>query len=402
MSYTLKYLPERYPRPKPLRFSRWFVALVVMLSINVILMHIFGRYVGNSYFWKLALGLPISLWSILFACCLLLWTLRDSKANAFDKQREQWILRETRKARRALQVLNATFITGHSSVAQKDIAIAMQKNDGIIVSQVDRDGNESTRMSQISSSPQDSSKFVITNIFSQLITDIPFAQIPDKVPLIVVFDITTSLPLESIRHYWDEAWQKNNITHPVEYGEGSGLSIIDRWLNVCIKDKAMLLIVGLQFNPADSDNTAEAGVALLLGNRLTQEALEPLALLHRPDASPPGELSEGMNMAAWNVPLKENIVKNLWLAGMTGEQRAEVIACQNAHPAQYVANDSVISLDISMGHAGAAAPWLAIAAATEIARQTQSPQMIICGDMTQYVLWSTLITPIASRQEMDP
>lgn len=402
MSYTLKYLPKRYPRPKPLKFSRWLTALVVMISINVILMLIFGRYVGNLYFWKLALGLPISLWSILFACCLLLWALRDSKANAFDKQREQWILRETRKARRALQVLNATFITGHSSVAQKDIAIAMQKNDSIIVSQVDRDGNESTRMSQISSSPQDSSKFVITNIFFQLIADIPFAQIPDKVPLIVVFDITTSLPLESIRHYWDEAWQKNNITHHVEYGEGSGLSIIDRWLNVCIKDKAMLLIVGLQFNSADSDNTAEAGVALLLGNRLTQEALEPLALLHRPDASPPGELSEGMNMAAWNVPLKENIVKNLWLAGMTGEQRAEVIACQNAHPAQSVANDSVISLDISMGHAGAAAPWLAIAAATEIARHTQSPQMIICGDTTQNVLWSTLITPIASRQEMDP
>ncbi|EMB9643967.1 hypothetical protein ACS6LB_13145 [Enterobacter cloacae] len=402
MSYTLKYLPERYPRPKPLRYSRWFVALVVMLSINVILMHIFGRYVGNSYFWKLALGLPISLWSILFACCFLLWALRDSKANAFDKQREQWILRETRKARRALQVLNATSITGHSSVAQKDIAIAMQKNDSIIVSQVDRDGNESTRMSQISSSPQDSSKFVIINIFSRLITDIPFAQFPDKVPLIVVFDITTSLPLENIRHYWDEVWQKNNITHPVEYGEGSGLSIIDRWLNVCIKDKAMLLIVGLQFNPADSYNTAEAGVALLFGNRLTQEVLEPLALLHRPDASPPGELSEGMKMAAWNVPLKENIVKNLWLAGMTGEQRAEVIACQNAHPAQSVANDSVISLDISMGHAGAAAPWLAIAAATEIARQTQSPQMIICGDTTQNVLWSTLITPIASRQEMDP
>ncbi|TKI02466.1 hypothetical protein, partial [Martelella alba] len=61
-----------------------------------------------------------------------------------------------------------------------------------------------------------------------------------------------------------------------------------------------------------------------------------------------------------------------------------------------------ISLDTSMGHAGAAAPWLAIAAATEIARQTQLPQMIICGDTTQNVLWSTLVTPIASRQEMDP
>ncbi|HBE9116744.1 Uncharacterised protein [Citrobacter braakii] len=402
MLYTLRHLPECYPRPKSLKFSRWIIALVAMLSVSVILMRIFWRYVENLYFWKVALGVPIVLWSVPFASCLLLWALQDSKANAFDTQREQWILRETRKARRALQVLNVTFITGHSSVAQKDTAIAMQNNDSIIVSQVDRDGNESSRMSQIYSSPQDSLKFVITNIFSKLIAGIPFAHIPDKLPLVVFFDVTTSLPLESIRHYWDETWQKNNITLPIEYCEGTGLSVIDRWLNERIKDKAMLLIVGLQLKPAKSDNTAEAGVALLLGNRLTQESLEPLALLHRPDAAPTCELREGMNMAAYNVPLKENIVKNLWLAGLTGEQRAEVIECQNAHPAQSVEDEAVISLDTSMGHAGAAAPWLAIAAATEIARQTQSPQMIICGDTTQNVLWSTLITPIASRQEMDP
>lgn len=56
-----------------------------------------------------------------------------------------------------------------------------------------------------------------------------------------------------------------------------------------------------------------------------------------------------MRMAAWNVPLKESMVKNLWLAGMTGEQRAEAIGCQNAHPAQCVKDEAVISLDISMG-----------------------------------------------------
>ncbi|MFV9687084.1 hypothetical protein [Pantoea sp. ARC607] len=402
MSYTLKHMPECYPRPKPLKFSRWVIVLIVMLLVSVILMRIFGRYVESLHFWIIALGVPVVLWSVPFAYYLLLWALQDSKANAFNKEREQWILQETRKARRALQVLNTTFITGHSSVSQKNTAIAMQNNDSIIVSQVDRDGNESSRMSQIYSSPQDSLKFVITNIFSQLIADIPFAKIPDNVPLVVFFDVTTSLPLESIRQYWDEAWQKNKITLHVEYGEGSGLSVIERWLNQRIEDKAMLLIVGLQFKPAESDNTAEAGVVLLLGNRLTQEALEPLALLHRPDAAPVGELREGMNMAAWNVPLKENIVKNLWLAGLTAQQRAEVIACQNAHPAQSVEGEAVISLDTSMGHAGAAAPWLAIAAATEIARQTQLPQMIICGNTTPNVLWSTLITPIASRQEMDP
>lgn len=81
--------------------------------------------------------------------------------------------------------------------------------------------------------------------------------------------------MENIRHYWDEAWQKNNITFPVEHVEGRGLSVIDRWLNERIKDKAMLLIVGLQIDPVVTNNTAEAAVALLLGNRLTQEALDP-------------------------------------------------------------------------------------------------------------------------------
>lgn len=402
MLYTLKHLPERYPRPKPLKFFRWFIALLIMLSVSVILMHTFGRYVENLYFWQITLGLSVILWAFLFVSCLLFWALQDSKANAFDRRREQWILRETCKARRALQVLNTTFITGHSAASQRDIAIAMRNNDSIIISQVDRNGNESIRMSQFSSGPNDSPEFVITNIFSQLITDIPFAQIPDNVTLTVTFDITTSLPQEIIRHYWDDVWQKNNIAHPVEYTEGNGLSVIENWLNTRIKDKAMLLVVGLQFNPADPENTAEAGVALLLGNRLTQKSIAPVALLHRPDAAISSKLSEGMNMAAYNVPLGENIVKNLWLAGLTGEQRAEVIACQNAHPAQSVEDEAVISLDTSMGHAGAASPWLAIAAATEIARQTLLPQMIICGDITQSVLWSMLITPIVPGQEMKP
>ncbi|MGU3522296.1 hypothetical protein ACLBW2_04240 [Enterobacteriaceae bacterium C23F] len=401
MPYSLKYLPEYYPRPEPIKTARWFMALGIMLALSIILMRIFGRYVDNHHFWLFALGTPTAIWGSAFAFRLGIWMLRDIKANGFDRRREQWILRETRSARRALQVLNASFITGHSASSLEEIAIAMQNNDSIIVSQVDRNGNESTRMSRVASSPQDTPKYLITDIFSNLIASLPFIQFPDNASLVVVFNISTSLPQEDIRQYWDDALKINNITVPVEYCEGCGLSVIDDWMNAHIQDTAMLLIVGLQFNPSDSDNTAEAGVALLLGNRLTQEALEPLALLHRPDAAPTGELSEGMNMAAYNVPLKENIVKHLWLAGLTKEQRAEVVESQNKHPAQSVEDDAVANLDVSMGHAGAAAPWLAIAAATEIARQTQLPQMIISGNTTQDVLWSTLVTPIASRQEMD-
>lgn len=402
MSYSLKHLPECYPRPVPPKTSRWFVTLAGMLVISVILMRIFGRYIDTRHFWLIAIGAPFVGWIVSFGFRIWIWSLQDSKANSFDRRREQWILSETLKARRALQILNTTFITAHLEYKQGSVAIEMLNNHSIIISQSDWKGEKGKRMSCITTEPGETPELAVSRLLSGLIADLPVGQFPENTSLAVILDISSSLSFPAVREIWQEAWQESGITCAVEYVGSNGTGVISQWLDHRIKDEAMLLIVGLQIDPIDSNNTAEAAVALLLGNRLTQEALEPLALLHRPDASPPGELSEGMNMAAYNVPLKGKIVKNLWLAGLTGGQHAEVIACQNAHPAQSVADDSVISLDRSMGHAGAAAPWLAIAAATEIARQTQSPQMIICGDNTKNVLWSTLITPIASRQEMDP
>lgn len=402
MSYSLKHLPECYPRPVPPKTSRWFVTLAGMLVISVILMRIFGRYIDARHFWLIAIGAPVVGWIVSFGFRIWIWSLQDSKANSFDRRREQWILSETLKARRALQILNTTFITAHLEYKQGSVAIEMLNNHSIIISQSDWKGEKGKRMSRITTEPGETPELVVSRLLSGLIADLPVGQFPENTSLAVILDISSSLSFPAVQEIWQEAWQESGVTCAVEYVGSNGTGVISQWLDHRIKDEAMLLIVGLQIDPIDSNNTAEAAVALLLGNRLTQEALEPLGLLHRPDASSPGELSEGMNMAAYHVPLKGKIVKNLWLAGLTGGQHAEVIACQNAHPAQSVADDSVISLDRSMGHAGAAAPWLAIAAATEIARQTQSPQMIICGDNTKNVLWSTLITPIASRQEMDP
>jgi len=402
MFYSLKHLPECYPRPVTPKKTRWIAVLVAMLVINVIFMRIFGRYIDNNHFWLVAIGTPVVVWIVTFGFRMWIWSLQDSKANGFDRRREQWILSETSRARRALQVLNTTFITAHQANEQVSVAVEMLNNHSIIISQSDRKGEESRRLSRILTEPEDTPGLVISRLFSELIAELPVHQFPETASLVVILDVSSSLSFPAVRDIWQETWQESGITCAVEHTDSIGPGVVSHWLDHRIKDEAMLLIVGLQIDPVISNNTAEAAVALLLGNRLTQEALEPLALLHRPDASPTGELREGMNMAAYNVPLKENIVKNLWLAGLTGEQRAEVIVCQNAHPAQSVENDAVVSLDTSMGHAGAAAPWLAIAAATEIARQTQSPQMIICGDTTQNVLWSTLITPIASRQEMDP
>ncbi|BET84493.1 Structural protein [Edwardsiella anguillarum] len=402
MPYSLKNPPECHPRSAPPKISRWLAALAIPLVIVVILMRILGVYIDNKHFGLIAMGTPVVVWIVSFSIRLWGWSLQDSKANAFDRRREQWILRETRRARRALQILNTTFITAHQESEPGSVAVEMRNNHSIIISQSDWKNEKSNRMSRIGAGPDETPERLVSRLLSALIADLPADQFPENAALAVILDVSSSLSCPTVRAIWQKAWQESGIACAVEYVDSRGPGGVSHWLDHRIQDEAMLLIIGLQVDPVISNNTAEAAVALLLGNRLTQQAIDPLALLHRPDAAPPGELCGGMNMAAYNVPLKENIVKNLWLAGLTGAQRAEVIACQNAHPAQSVEDEAVISLDMSMGYAGAAAPWLAIAAATEIARQTQSPQMIICGDTTQNALWSTLITPMASRQEMDP
>lgn len=401
--YSLKNIPECYTRATPPKPFRWIIALAIFLAIGVIFMRIFGRTIDNQYFWKIALGVPVALWIAIAGGRLAIWMLKEMKANGFDKQREEWILSETRRARRALQILNVSFITGNTSERQADVAKSMLNNVGIITAQSSWKGDEGLRMSRIAVNPDDSPSSLIIRLIEHLIEDLSssLTLCSDKTSLAVVFDISSTIPRSNVIQMWEDAWAYRGMTFPVEYINGTGPGIVDHWLNVRFKDNAMLLVVSLQVAPVRADNSAEVAAALLFGNRLTQETLPPLALLHRPDSSPVGELESGMQMAAYNVPIKDGIVEHLWLSGMNTQQHADVVINQKKLPAQAVERESVINLDSAMGHAGVAAPWLAIAAATEIAQQTRSPQMIICGDTTQDVLWSTLITPTASRQEMD-
>lgn len=66
MFYSLKRLPECYPRPVTPKKTRWIAVLVAMLVISVILMRIFGRYIDNSHFWMLTIGTPLVVWIVCF------------------------------------------------------------------------------------------------------------------------------------------------------------------------------------------------------------------------------------------------------------------------------------------------------------------------------------------------
>ncbi|EPJ3205367.1 hypothetical protein LL364_001574 [Citrobacter freundii] len=159
----------------------------------------------------------------------------------------------------------------------------------------------------------------------------------------------------------------------------------------------MLLVIALQIAPEHTDKSCEAVVALLLGNRLTQNVLSPIALLHRPQQSGSDELAEGVMQSAYWVPILPEGSKpaGLWLSALPDDGFSSVIPLSGKFPLSEITPDSGINnLDNSAGFAGCASPWLAIAAAARSAQQSQQRQMIINGESAVSTLWSTIVSPV--------
>lgn len=402
MPYSLKNLPPLHCRYSPPKLSKWFVALLIIITIFVLLMRLFGKYVAEEHFWLYSVGVPVVTW--LFALIFRggIWLAQDIIANGADKRREYWILNNTRVSRRSLQILNAEFISGHGRTDDSMASLkAMLSGESIIRSITSRDGKEIARHSRVDYPQSMEIETITCSAFSELLRKLELHKISNETPIVIAFATSSSFTLREIVSLWLKVWARYKINNPVEYVACNGLNFIERWLNDRINDDSILLIIAMQISPRQIKNSAEAFVALLLGNRLTQKTIKPVAFLHRPDPAPPGELGGGMRMAAYNVPITDGDVTHLWLAGLSPGQPEEVIAHQNDHPAKAIDDDSIISLDVSMGNAGAAAPWLAIAAATKAAQEFKSPQMIISGDYSQDLLWSSLITNKHPQQERD-
>lgn len=402
MPYSLKNLPPLHCRYSTPKVSKWLIVLLIMITVFVLLMRLFGKYVAEEVFWPYAVGIPFVTWIFVFIFRVVIWLAQDIIANGADKRRENWILNSTRVSRRSLQILNAAFISGYGRTDDSMASLkAMLSGESIIKSRDSRDGEGITRHSRVDYPPNMEIETITCSAFSELLRGLDLHNIPNETPIVIAFASSSSFTLRETVSLWSKVWAKHKISNPVEYVACNGLDFIDRWLDDRINDDSILLIIAMQISPRQIKNSAEAFVALLLGNRLTQKTIKPVAFLHRPDPAPPGELKDGMRMAAYNVPITDGNVTHLWLAGLSPGQPEEVIAHQNDHPAKAIDDDSIISLDVSMGNAGAAAPWLAIAAATKAAQEFKSPQMVISGDYSQDLLWSSLITNKHPQQERD-
>jgi hypothetical protein len=137
---------------------------------------------------------------------------------------------------------------------------------------------------------------------------------------------------------------------------------------------------------------------LLLGNRLMQSILAPIAYLHRPEQErkpTDADLLCATRQALDWVPLQAQAVKRVWLTGIDPQRHAAIATVLMDVPMPVQLPKALCNLDALLGQPGKASPWLAIAAAAQTIERGAGPQFIFSGGTAVDGLWSTVLMPVS-------
>jgi len=407
MPVNLKIIPPAAWRPNPIYFGYWFSALVVLVVVASIAGQAFDQQEEGTNFWILFPCTVMLIWFLVFFLRALFWLFQHNQADGWDRRRKETLLRETRRGRRALQILHVNVdLPLPEEPVQTPVTLLME-GPSILISQTGR-GREDYCLhtffptpfigqeSNDSLEPEQQDLMVFQARLKKLLADVAtaLASLSPKQTLTVLFEVDTSILPRRFIPAWHESLEEAGIVQPIEYVDGHGAQFIDKWLDNRINDKSLLLIIAAQVAPETRQGSTEAMVALLLGNRLTQDTIPPLAWLHRPERTEPQSLDEGITQAANWVPLEAGQIKHLWLSGLTLEETSAVIPVMAKPLLSGVPSPAARhNIDLIIGGAGYVSPWLAAAVAALAAQQTGSAQLAITADRDIGALWIQAITP---------
>lgn len=402
MAVRLDKLPPLARRPTRPSVWLWLGLLLLCLFIGIVGAFLIADATLHQQpadFWSLALGLPFLGWCVLGFARVLLHSGQQSAADGWDDAREKDRIRRLRKGRRSQQVLGASYYTAlrdsaAESLTQLDALMAGVK---ALKTQPFRIDGAPLSHSRLLEDPGGDLEVTLLSVLNQSLADLApiLSLLPEEKPLALLLEVDCRLPEAQWRPAWRKAWCESGIRQSVVPVEGCGLAAVDRWLDQRIDDQALLMVLAVQLAPDQPEDTAEAAVGLLFGNRLTQSDLPPIAYLHRPEqqreATDAGLLCSACQALDW-APLQGQSIEQVWRAGVGGQRQVESVLFDVPMPVK--PPQRFCNLDALLGHAGKASSWLAIAAAAQTIERGAGPQFVLTGGAAADGLWSTVLMPV--------
>jgi hypothetical protein len=397
MPVRLDKVPALAARPARPRILLWLGLLLLCLLLGVGGSLLFADEPLSQQpfdFWHWALGLPFLGWCALAFSRMLLHVGEQSAADGWDEAREEDMIRRIRQGRRSQQVLAVNLYTSLQDPSAEPFSLLDALLSGAESAQA-----QSSHSRSFDDSDEDPEAVLLT-VLTQGLADLApiLNQLPDDKPLALLLEVDCSLPPAQWRPAWQQAWRNSDIRQSTIPVEGSGLAAVDHWLDQRINDQAMLLVLAVQFAPQAPEGTAEVAVGLLLGNRLTQTTLAPIAYLHRPEQErepTDADLLYATRQALDWVPLQAQAVERVWRVGIDPQRNAAIASVLMDVPMPVQPPQGLCNLDAVLGQPWKTSPWLAIAAAAQTIERGAGPQFIFSGGDVGAELWGTVLMPVS-------
>ncbi len=405
MPINLKQIPPLVPQPD---LPKWWVWLLLLLSgfltgtAWAILNNQGESAINAAEFWETALVFPALIWLILLTLRIVWYRGVQATAEGSNEVRERIYQQEIRRGRRSLAVLGVSMRSALREPNDKDGQMqrkALQEKTQALKTQASWQSDEGTRHSRLVRIDDETPEQLLSRELSNTLEEMSrvLASVPADMPLTLLVESNSRLSDNQTQTIWQRSWAATQIRQPVTYIEGRGLEVVDQWLDHNVNNPAMLLIVALQLAPEPVEGTAETVVSLLLRSH-TQGAdgLTPLATLHRPERMH-GMSNQDFHYALerafdW-VPVHPEDVNEGWLVGVHVKWNQAIATGLMALSSPINTGQDLHNLDSSLGYPGPAAPWFAIACATE-QMSNSAPQLIVSGEgLADRSLWVTLVTP---------
>ncbi len=244
---------------------------------------------------------------------------------------------------------------------------------------------------------------VIAWVFTELLSELNGAiqGLPLGVDIVVQFAVSSVLTVEERDVLWIEAWQRYaSRTMRVDAVEPTViLNALDVWLDDLIEapEQHARLVVAIQLHPLLSDTppegSAEAAVALLLmpDSLARKHAINHQAKLHRPVRSTLENAHDALMPALKWANASGDEIADSWQTGFNDTTKGHLIKPLNA----FGVTRKPIDLDGSVGYAGVAAPWLAVACASA-ALSAERPLQLVLSGTPENVDCAVLRRPLAN------
>ncbi len=104
---------------------------------------------NGPYFWGLACGVPAFIWSLVGSVRWLVFITQHIRADAWNQRREEVILQETRRGRRALQILSFSVQTALNGDSVAETTTAFLARQQVLNTYADLRGEDTVRRSVI-------------------------------------------------------------------------------------------------------------------------------------------------------------------------------------------------------------------------------------------------------------